>query len=58
MVALPEEKALALLPDLQDDAKIDAAWAQLMEALKRKEATLTGYPVVQTIEGQEGRSRD
>ena len=56
MVSLPEEKALALLPDLHDDAKIDAACAQLMAAIKRKEATLTGHPIVQTLEGQESRS--
>lgn len=56
MVALPEEKALALLPDLRDDAKIEAACTQLLDAVKRKEARLTGYPVVYSNDGQRARS--
>lgn len=51
MVELPQAKALALLPDLNDDAKIDGACAQIMEAIGRKEATLVGYPVVHSLSG-------
>ena len=53
MVALPQEKALALLPALRDDAKIDAACAELTEMIKHKEATLTGYPLLVLGEGTE-----
>ena len=52
MVAMPQEKALPLLPDLSDPAKIDAAVTQILNAIGRKEATLTGYPVVQTLDGE------
>ena len=56
MVALPEEKALALLPDLLDDTKINAACAYLMEAIQRKEARLTGYPIATGLDGQEAHA--
>lgn len=52
MVAMPQDKLLALLPDLRDPKKIDEAVAQLMTAIQRKEAILTGYPVVQTLDGK------
>lgn len=52
MVDMPQEKALALLPDLNDPAKIDGATAQIIDAVNRKEATLVGYPVVETEDGQ------
>jgi hypothetical protein len=52
MVALPQEKALALLPDLRNPAKIDRAVAQIMPAIGRKEATLMGLPMVVTHSGQ------
>jgi hypothetical protein len=56
MVALPEEKALALLPELRDSAKIEGAVTEIMAAIKRKEATLMGYPVVVTLDGERGVS--
>ena len=56
MVALPEEKAFALLGDLGDDSKVDGAYAQLMEAIKHKEGKLVGYPIVYTDEGHRGSS--
>ena len=52
MVAMPQEKALALLPDLRDPAKIEAAVTQILTAIDRKEATLMGYPVVHTLDGE------
>lgn len=51
MVAMPQEKALALLPDLRDAAKIEGAVAQILAAIDRKEATLVGYPTVMTLDG-------
>ena len=54
MVAMPQEKALALLPDLRDPAKIESAVAQILTAIDRKEAMLMGYPVVQTMDGGRG----
>lgn len=54
MVAMPQEKALALLPDLRDSAKIEAAVAQILKLIDLKEATLTGYPVVHTLDGERG----
>ena len=56
MVELSEAKALALLPDLRDDTKIDAACAQLLTAVKNKEAKLVGYPVVYSNDGQRASS--
>lgn len=52
MVAMPQEKALALLPDLQSPKKIEAAFTEILKAIERKEATLTGYPFVYTVDGQ------
>lgn len=52
MVAMPQAKLLPLLPDLRDPKKIDAAVAHLLDAVQRKEAILTGYPVVSTLDGQ------
>ena len=52
MVELPQDKALALLPDLNDDAKVDAAYDRIMAAVGRKEATLIGCPVVRSLSGQ------
>ena len=54
MVVLPQDRALALLPDLQsgDDAKVEAAAAKIQEMIARKEATLHGWPTVTTLSGQ------
>src|SRR4051812_42382917 len=54
MVALPQDKALALLPDLRDPARIESAVAQIFAAIDRKEATLMGYPIVQTKDDERG----
>ena len=51
-VALASEKALSLLPDLRDPGKVDAAYAQLMAAIQRKEARLIGYPMIWSPSGQ------
>jgi len=52
VVDLPQDKALALLPDLRDPGKIDGAVAQIIDAINRKQAKLIGYPAVQTLDGQ------
>ena len=56
MLAMPEDKALAALLGLRNDATADATTAALLDDLKRKEPglTLTGYPVVTVLEGQQG----
>ena len=51
-VALPTEKALALLPDLRDESKVDATYGQLIASIERKEARLIGDPVVYTPSDQ------
>jgi hypothetical protein len=51
MVAMPQDKLLPLLPDLRDPRKIDAAVDQLLAAVQRKEAILTGYPSLATLDG-------
>jgi len=35
MVAMPQEKALAILPDLRDSAKIDGAVTEILNAINR-----------------------
>lgn len=52
MVAMPQDKLLPLLPDLRDPGKIDGAVTQLLAAVQRKEAILTGYPVVHATDGK------
>lgn len=52
MVNLPEEKAIPFLRELLSTDQVDAAVDKLLAAVERKEATLTGYPVVQTHTGE------
>lgn len=56
MVAALQDKLLSLLPDLRDPKKIDVAVEELLAAINRKEATLTGYPVVTTVDRLRGVS--
>ena len=56
MVDMSQDKALALLPDLRDPAKIDGAVTQILAAIDHKEAILTGFPLVQTLDGERGDS--
>jgi hypothetical protein len=56
MVALPQDKLLKLLPDLRDPQKVESAVGELLAAVERKEATLMGYPIVQTRDGEKGTS--
>jgi hypothetical protein len=46
MLAVPQDLALVLLPDLQstDPSKVDAAVIQLQDLLKKKQAVLLGWP--------------
>jgi hypothetical protein len=52
MVAVPEEKCLPLLPKLRNPETVDEAVAQLLDYVAKKQAILTGYPFVQTLNGQ------
>jgi len=52
MVAMPQEKFIELLPDLQDETKIEKVIPDLWEAIKKKEMILRGYPIVVTRNGQ------
>lgn len=51
MVAMPQEKAIALLPDLRHPDKVDSALTQIFSAIERKEATITGWPAAYTLDG-------
>jgi hypothetical protein len=51
MVALPLKAALPLIPDLSDDAKIDAAFARLEQMITRGEATLFATLVARGSDG-------
>jgi hypothetical protein len=51
---MPQEKALALLPELRSADKIEAAVAQILAAIDRKEAILTGYPIIYILDGERG----
>ena len=50
MVSMPQENALAFLPDLRSPDRIESAVAQILRAIERKEATLTGYPMAYTVD--------
>lgn len=52
MVAMPQEKMLKMLPSLRDPKTNEAAVGELLAAVQRKEATLTGYPMVQVVDGE------
>lgn len=52
MISLSEDKALALLPDLCDEGKIEAACQRLDAMISSQEAVLTGHPSVTTLSGQ------
>jgi hypothetical protein len=56
MIALPQEKLLPMLPDLRNPEKIDAAVEKLLDAVQRKEAILTGWPMVNTFDDSRGVS--
>ena len=58
MVALPEARALQLLPELQSDqeARVEDAFAQIQEMIKKKEATLLAWPSLITLDGERGVS--
>jgi hypothetical protein len=51
MVSMPEARALAMLPELRDPGKIEAAQAKILEMIGRKEATLVDWPEVTTHDG-------
>lgn len=49
MVLLPQKAALPLIPDLSDDAKIEAAFATLQQMIAKGEATLAANLVVRGL---------
>ncbi len=52
MVTLPQKAALALLPELNEDAKIEAAFAKLQAMIERKEATLVAALIAKATDGE------
>ena len=54
MVAMPQELAIPLVPKLQSDdqAELTAAVSQIQQLIANKRATLTGWPMVVTVDGQ------
>ncbi len=52
MIAMPEEKYIALRPDLLDKEKIEKTVPLLLDAVKRKEMILEGCPMILTKSGQ------
>ncbi|HWB57978.1 MAG TPA: hypothetical protein VG733_00735 [Chthoniobacteraceae bacterium] len=52
MVSMPEEKFLDMRPDLLDSKKIEKTIPGLLDAVKRKEIKLEGFPMVVTKSGQ------
>ena len=43
MIVLPQKLALPLIADLNDDAKVEAAWANAQQMIARGEATLAAH---------------
>ena len=58
MVAMPQARALQLLPELQseDVAKVENAVKQIQEMIAKKEATLLGWPFVVGLDGEKAVS--
>ena len=58
MVAMPEDRALQLLPELQSDkeAQVESACGQIQDMIKKKEAVLLGWPFLITLDGERGVS--
>lgn len=52
MVSLPEDKALALLPELRDPKTIEAAQARLLKLVADKQATLVDWPQLTNPSGK------
>ena len=52
MVSMPQERAMALLPDLRTPDKVAGSVKEILGAIERNEATLLGWPVVCTLDGQ------
>ncbi len=48
MVTLPQKTALALLPELHDEAKIEAAFAKIQESIAKSEAQLVANLIAKT----------
>jgi hypothetical protein len=52
MVVLPQKAALPLIPDLSDDAKIEAAWAKLQQMIEHDGAEVAANLVIHGLSGQ------
>lgn len=51
MVVLPQKVAWALMPDLSDDEKIEAAWMKIQQMIEHDEATLVAALSVRSESG-------
>jgi hypothetical protein len=51
MIVLPQKVAWAMVPDLSDDEKIEAAWAKIQQMIDRGEATLVANLSVRSEPG-------
>jgi hypothetical protein len=51
MVAMPQEKAMALLPELRDPARCEAAFTKILAGIENKSILLMAYPMVETLDG-------
>ena len=49
-VSMPQEKALAWLPELLDESKIEGVVPKIVEGIQRKEVTLIGYQMALTLD--------
>ena len=56
MVILPQKAALALLPDLNDDAKIESAYARLQTMIEKGEAHLAANLLTKGPSGERGHT--
>jgi hypothetical protein len=55
MIIVPQADAFALAPELEDDAKIDAAWQRLQQMVQAGTATSVAHPIGYTTMNQRMR---
>lgn len=51
MVTLPQKTALPLIAELNDEAKVEAAWTRVQEMIAKGEATLVANLIAKGFEG-------
>ena len=57
VVTLPEKAALALLPELRDEGKIEAAWERIKTMISEGGATLAAAPIVVANSDEKGEAK-